>query len=105
MRLLSSRLASARIAALVLIVLPASAIVIWGMANGYHRTFEKGTVATWVIATQLTLGVAFLGTAAFGLSLLRTNTAAARSRSNRWLFLAFVLWIVWAYFRLNQYAS
>jgi len=78
------------------------------MANGYKRGFARGTADGGVVATQLALGAIFLVSTAVGVRILLAlwdGRARAARRATAWFAFAVVLWVVWAYVRLVQYAS
>jgi hypothetical protein len=99
-----------RIAVVTLSVLTALlvALTVLFMATGYRRQFDRGVADAGTVTMQLVLGASFLITAAFGasrLAMLWQGHANATARVARWAGFAIVLWLVWAYLRIGQYAS
>lgn len=83
-------------------------LTVMGMASGYDRQFDRGVAPRDLVAIQLGLGVMFFIVAALVvwrlIALWHGRTGAAWSLT-RWFVVAAVVWVVWLYFRVLQYAS
>lgn len=85
-----------------------AALVVLGMASGTHQHFEKGDTPLFAVILVQVVGVAALVLLAAGLRACAFTWRGGRREPGLtlgWFLVAGVVWLVWAFIRVGEYAS